>query len=73
MVQDTRTTPHVQWQIVPAGATPSADGWRPANGLLSYSFEFDTRSHGTRPFTIHTRLLEQGVQTATTSLNAKFR
>ncbi|HVF06528.1 MAG TPA: S8 family serine peptidase, partial [Frankiaceae bacterium] len=44
-VQDTRSTPRVQWQVVASGATPTADGWRTANGLLFYSFDFDTRTY----------------------------
>jgi hypothetical protein len=72
-VEDTKTSPRVQWQVVPSGSTPTADGWRPATGLLSYSFEFDTRAYGKGEFVIHTRLLEQGVPTAATSVRARFR
>lgn len=72
-VEDTKTTPRVQWQVVPAGTSPSADGWRAATGLLSYSFEFDTRAFGKGTFDIYARLLEGGVQTAITSVRAKFR
>ena len=72
-VADTRTTPRVQWQVTAAGATPAADRWRSATGLLSYSFEFDTRTYGRGDFVIHTRLLEGGVPTAATSVGAKFR
>ena len=72
-VEDTKTTPRVQWQVVPSGATPSADGWRAASGLLSYSFEFDTRAYGKGDFVIHSRLVESGAQTAATSVRAKFR
>ncbi|MDQ3097928.1 MAG: hypothetical protein M3Q61_07160, partial [Chloroflexota bacterium] len=72
-VADTRTTPRVQWQVVAAGATPAADRWRSATGLLSYSFEFDTRTYGRGDFVIHTRLLEGGVPTAATSVGAKLR
>ena len=72
-VQDTRSTPRVQWQVVRAGTVPAFDGWRTANGLLSYAFEFDTRAYGKGDFVIHTRLLEQGEPTAATSVAAKFR
>ena len=72
-VEDTKTTPRVQWQVVPAGATPSADGWSAAQGLLSYAFEFDTRDYGKGEFDIYTRLLEGGVQTAITHVRAKLR
>jgi hypothetical protein len=71
-VLDTQTTPRVQWQITPRGGTPTAAAWKPATGLLSYSFSFDSRTYGKGDFTIHTRLLEQGAPTAATSLNAKF-
>jgi hypothetical protein len=72
-VQDTRSTPRVQWQVVRAGTVPSFDGWRTATGVLSYAFEFDTRAYGKGDFVIHTRLLEGGVPTAATSVGAKFR
>ena len=71
-VLDTQTTPRVQWQVTPRGGTPSAAAWQPATGLLSYSFQIDTRTYGKGDFTIHTRLVEQGAPTATTSVNAKF-
>jgi hypothetical protein len=76
-VQDVNTTPRVQWQIVPAGTAPAPDGWTAANGLLEYSFLFDTAAYNTSgstaSFDIYTRLLEGGVQTAITSVRAKFR
>ncbi|HEX9437896.1 MAG TPA: S8 family serine peptidase [Candidatus Limnocylindria bacterium] len=72
-VEDTKTSPRVQWQIVPAGASPAADRWTAANGLLSWSFQFDTRTYGKGDFDIYTRLLEGGVQTAITSVRSKFR
>ena len=71
-VLDTQTSPRVQWQVTPRGGTPTATAWQPATGLLSYSFEIDTRTYGRGDFTIHTRLLEQGAPTASTSVNAKF-
>lgn len=58
---------------MPAGAAPAADGWRPASGVLAYSFEFDTRPYGKGDFDIYSRLVEGGVQTAITSVRAKFR
>ncbi|MGH2377624.1 MAG: S8 family serine peptidase [Candidatus Limnocylindria bacterium] len=72
-VEDINTTPRVQWQIVPAGTAPASDGWTAANGVLEYSFEFDTRDYGKGTFDIYTRLLEGGAQTAITSVRAKFR
>jgi hypothetical protein len=72
-VEDVNTTPRVQWQIVAAGASPAANGWRAATGLLSWSFSFDTKTFGKGDFDIYTRLLEGGAQTAITSLRAKFR
>ncbi|MBI2773760.1 MAG: S8 family serine peptidase [Chloroflexi bacterium] len=72
-VEDVNTTPRVQYQIVRAGTVPIADGWKAATGLLSYSFEFDTRTYGKGDFTINVRLIEGGLTTATASLNAKFR
>ena len=70
---DIKTTPRVQWQIVPDGASPSADGWTSATGVLEYSFQFDTRAYGSGSFDIYTRLLEGGAQTAITSVRARFR
>ena len=72
-VQDTRTSPRVQWQVVPAGQSTIEAGWKPATGVLSYQFAFDTAAYGTGDFDIHTRLLEAGVPTAATSIRAKFR
>lgn len=72
-VEDINTTPRVQWQVVPAGSSPSAAGWRAASGVLFWSFEFDTKAYGKGDFVIHTRLLEGGLQTAATSVGAKFR
>jgi hypothetical protein len=71
-VLDTQTSPRVQWQVTPRGGTPTDAAWQPANGVLSYSFSFNSRTYGKGDFTIHTRLLEGGAPTATTSLNAKF-
>lgn len=76
-VEDINSTPRVQWQIVPAGIAPAADKWTAARGVLEYSFEFDTRAYNTSgstaSFDIYTRLLEGGVQTAITSVRARFR
>lgn len=72
-VEDTKTSPRVQWQVVPTGAAPAADGWRAASGVLAYSFAFDTGAYGKGDFDIYSRLLEGGVQTALTSVRAKFR
>jgi len=71
-VLDTQTSPRVQWQVTPRGGTPTESAWQPATGVLSYSFQIDTRSYGKGDFTIHTRLLEGGAPTASTSVNAKF-
>jgi hypothetical protein len=71
-VLDTQTAPRVQWQVTPRGGTPTDAAWQPATGVLSYSFEIDTRTYGKGDFTIHTRLLEGGAPTASTSVNAKF-
>lgn len=72
-VLDTQTSPRVQWQVTPRGAQPTESAWQPAAGVLSYVFQIDTRTYGKGDFTIHTRLLEQGAPTASTSVNAKFR
>jgi hypothetical protein len=71
-VQDTQSTPRVQWQVVPFGMTPSAAAWQPASGLLSYSFVVNTATYAAGRYTIYSRLLEQGAQTAITSVNARF-
>jgi len=72
-VQDTKSTPRVQWQVTSSGTAPTEDCWQPANGLLSWQFAFDTRAYGTGDFVIHARLLEQGAQTAITSVPARFK
>jgi hypothetical protein len=72
-VLDTQTSPRVQWQVTTRGAAPSVTGWQQASGVLSYVFQFDTRTYGKGDFTIYTRLVEQGAPTASTSVNAKFR
>jgi hypothetical protein len=71
-VQDTRTSPRVQWQVTPRGAAPTDSAWQAASGVTSYAFSFDSRAYGKGDFTIYTRLLEQGVPTASTSVNVKF-
>ena len=62
----------VEWQVVPAGTQPSSANWQPASGLLQYAFEIDTRQYGAGTFQIYVRMLENGVQTAITSVKAKF-
>jgi hypothetical protein len=71
-VQDTQSSPRVQWQVVPFGTAPSATAWQPASGLLSYSFVVNTATYAAGRYTIYSRLLEQGAQTAITSVNARF-
>ena len=62
----------VEWQVVPAGGQVSAGGWQPASGLPQYAFEINTRQYGAGTLQIYVRLVENGVQTAITSVRAKF-
>jgi hypothetical protein len=71
-VQSAAAAPRVEWQVVPLGATPSATGWQPAAGVLSYSFVVNTATYPAGRYTIYSRLLEDGAQTAITSVNARF-
>jgi hypothetical protein len=71
--EDTKTSPRVQWQIVPSGQQPASGGWFAAGGLLDWAFAFDTRSYGRGTFDIYARLMEGGSQTAITKVTAKFR
>jgi hypothetical protein len=62
----------VEWQVVAFGTQPSAGGWQTASGLLQYAFEINTPQYGAGTFQIYVRLVENGVQTAITSVKAKF-
>jgi hypothetical protein len=62
----------VEWQVVADGATPNPTYWRPANGVLQYSFEVDTRVHGAGTFRIYARLMQGDTQLAITSVTARF-
>ncbi|MGH2450930.1 MAG: S8 family serine peptidase [Candidatus Limnocylindria bacterium] len=73
VVEATASEPQVQWQVVPSGSAPSADGWSVARGVLEWAFELDTRDFGKGDFDIHVRLVEGGAVTAATSVSAKFR
>jgi len=62
----------VEWQVVPFGSQPGAGSWQPASGLPQYAFQVDTRQYGAGTFQIYVRLLENGVQTAISSVKARF-
>jgi hypothetical protein len=62
----------VEWQVVANGAEPDPAYWRPANGVLEYSFEVNTRVHGKGTFLIYVRLMVGDDQVAITSVTAKF-
>jgi hypothetical protein len=71
-VRSAAAAPRVEWQVVPLGGTPTASAWRPASGVTSYAFSLDTSGFAAGRYTIYARLLEAGVQTAITSVNARF-
>ncbi len=76
VVSSTFTVEHfaqVQWQVVDRNSPTTAGAWRPASGLESWSFGFDTRDHGTGPHTIVTRLVQDGVPTLREAVRARFR
>jgi len=62
----------VEWQVVANDAQPDLAYWQPANGVLQYSFEINTRVHGKGTFQIYVRLMKGDVQVAITSVTAKF-
>jgi len=62
----------VEWQVVADGAQPDPASWQPANGLLQYSFEVNTRVYGKGTFQIYMRLMKGDAQQAITSVTAKF-
>ncbi|PKO04828.1 MAG: hypothetical protein CVU41_15185 [Chloroflexi bacterium HGW-Chloroflexi-3] len=62
----------VEWQVVASGVDPNPDYWRPANGILQYSFEVNTQVYGKGTFDLYVRLLEGDVQTAINSVRVKF-
>jgi hypothetical protein len=62
----------VEWQVVANGVEPDAAYWRPANGVLQYSFEINTQVHGAGTFQIYTRLMDGDTQVAITSVTAQF-
>jgi hypothetical protein len=71
-VASSASGPRVEWQVVPLGTAPSSTGWQLASGVLSYSFSVNTAAFPSGRYTIYSRLVEQGVQTAITSVNASF-
>ena len=62
----------VEWQVVADGAEPDPASWQPANGVLQYSFEVNTRTYGRGTFQIYVRLMRGDDLLATTSVNARF-
>jgi hypothetical protein len=62
----------VEWQVVAQGATPDAAYWRPATGVLQYSFELNTTVFGKGTFDIYVRLMQGDTEAAITSVRAKF-
>jgi hypothetical protein len=62
----------VEWQVVANGAEPDPSYWRPATGVLQYSFEVNTGVYGKGTFQIYVRLMKGNVQVAITSVTAKF-
>ena len=55
----------VQWQVVPGTNTPpTAGAWRSAVGVANYEFGFDAGAFPQGQVTIHTRVLQNGKQTA---------
>jgi hypothetical protein len=62
----------VEWQVAADGAGPDPASWQPANGVLQYSFEVNTRTYGRGTFQIYVRLMRGDDLLATTSVNARF-
>ena len=62
----------VEWQVVANGAQPDAAYWRPATGVLQYSFEINTQVYGRGTFQIYVRMMEGDTEVAITSVTARF-
>jgi hypothetical protein len=62
----------VEWQVVARGAAPDGAAWRPANGVLQYSFEINTLEFGAGQHDLYVRLLQGGHQVAITSVRVRF-
>jgi hypothetical protein len=62
----------VECEVDAYGAHPDPTSWRPATGVLQYSFEVDTSLHGRGIFQIYVRLMQGDAQVDITSVMAKF-
>jgi hypothetical protein len=54
----------VEWQVVARNAAPAPDAWRTATGVEAWSFDLDTAAYGKGHWTVVTRLVEAGLETA---------
>ena len=63
---------HVEWQVVADGVQPDPTYWRPATGVLQYSFEVNTPVYGRGIFQIYVRLMRGDTQLTITSVTARF-
>jgi len=62
----------VEWQVVEKNAATDPARWQTASGVAAWSFTFLTGDYGKGPRTIVVRLVEGGLETARSTVRAKF-
>jgi hypothetical protein len=63
----------VEWQLVARNGAPASDNWRPASGVESWGFEFQTAPYGKGAFTLVTRLVEGDLETARSTVRLRTK
>jgi hypothetical protein len=63
----------VEWQVVRKNAAPDPLAWRTADGVTSWRYVFATGDFGSGQHTLVTRLIEGDLETARTTVRARFR
>jgi hypothetical protein len=58
---------------VARNGAPAPDGWRTADGVGTWGFALDTGAYAKTTNTLVVRLVEGGLETARTTVRAKFR
>ncbi|HUQ78596.1 MAG TPA: S8 family serine peptidase [Patescibacteria group bacterium] len=63
----------IEWQIVDRNAAPNPTGWQTASGTTTWQYGFATSDYGAGQRTLITRLVEAGLETARSTVKARFR
>jgi PKD repeat protein len=63
----------VEWQVVARNSAPSPARWATAAGLADWSFAFESADYGKGHWTIVTRLVEDGAETARATVRARIQ